>query len=390
MKQIKVLILSGDKSPYRAVLKKALNPNFKVSFISAISEVSPSIGAFKPNLFIHDWTTTDDTQGRQFHLRYAQSTHESGGVVRIIVTTKVTPSLMAFATDAYIDKIIDYGTAKLNLSTQVEMLLNNSGHREILSLIKTVNADKSSYSQEEVDGMVESTFQKYPHDNSVKLEMGNLKLRKDSPDEASELAKLVLEEEPTNLRAINLMSRVSMKQGNFEEAFALLEKANSVSPNNADRLLLLGDACYGKGDLDAALGFYEEAADANPDKLEQAESNMGKVKIAQGDLESALSLLQRSASEEEAAGYFNNAAVVAVKKGQHADAVKLYETALKSLKTNKLRHIIYYNLALSHKRNNNLAECVKMLKRSLKYKPGYEKAEKMLQAIKSLSLRKSG
>ena len=87
-----------------------------------------------------------------------------------------------------------------------------------------------------------------------------------------------------------------MKEGKFDEAFALLEKANSISScANADRLILLGDACYGKGDLDQAVDFYKEAAGANPDKAEQAESNIGKIKIAKGDLEGALSLLQRSA-----------------------------------------------------------------------------------------------
>ena len=59
MGQPKVLILSGENSPYRAVLKKALKSSYEVSFISAISEISVSIGAFKPDLFIHDWTATD-------------------------------------------------------------------------------------------------------------------------------------------------------------------------------------------------------------------------------------------------------------------------------------------------------------------------------------------
>ena len=219
--------------------------------------------------------------------------------------------------------------------------------------------------------------------------MGNLKLRKELAGEAKELAATVLEEEPTNLRAVNLLSRVSMKEGKFDEAFALLEKANSISPANADRLILLGDACYGKGDLDQAVDFYKEAAGANPDKAEQAESNIGKIKIAKGDLEGALSLLQRSASEEEAAGYFNNAAVVAVKAGKFKEAIKLYETALKSLKTDKLKHIIYYNLGLSHRRDGNIPEATKMMKRAIKYKPDYEKAKKQLEQLSKATVRKS-
>ena len=91
---------------------------------------------------------------------------------------KITPGLMAFCNDAYVDKIIDFMTAKLNLSTQVEMLLSGKGHKAIVDLIKNTNIDKSSYSQEEIDSMVTETFNNYPHDNNIKLEMGNLKLRK--------------------------------------------------------------------------------------------------------------------------------------------------------------------------------------------------------------------
>ena len=95
------------------------------------------------------------------------------------------------------------------------------------------------------------------------------------------------------MRAVNLLSRIAMKEGKWDEAQKLLEKANTISPKNGDRLLMLGDACYGKGDLDAALEFYKEAADSNPDLAEKAESAMGKVKVSQGDLEGALGLLQK-------------------------------------------------------------------------------------------------
>ena len=93
---------------------------------------------------------------------------------------------------------------------------------------------------------------------------------------------------------------------------------------------------------------------------------------------------------EEEAGYFNNAAVVAVKAGKFKEAIKLYETALKSLKTDKLKHIIYYNLGLSHRRDGNIPEATKMMKRAIKYKPDYEKAKKQLEQLSKATVRKSG
>ena len=93
--------------------------------------------------------------------------------------------------------------------------------------------------QEDIDKQIEDTYKKYPHDENVQLEMGNLDFRKEELDKAKDMAKKILEKNAYNLRAVNLLSRISMKEGNFEEANKLLQKANSVSPKNADRLLLL-------------------------------------------------------------------------------------------------------------------------------------------------------
>ncbi len=254
--KVKILILSGERSPYRAILKKALSPSFEVSFISSITEITTSIGAFNPDIFIHDWTATDESQGRQFHFRYSQVSKEEN-FFRVIVATKITPSLLAFVNDAYVDKVIDYATAKLNLSTQIEMLINNAGHKAILDLIKATRSGGSRYSQKEIDILVENTYLNFPHDVNVKLEMGNLRLRQGNPSKAREIATSLLEETPHNMRAVNLLSRIAMKEGKWDEAQKLLEKANTISPKNGKRLLMLGDACYGKGDLDAALEFYK-------------------------------------------------------------------------------------------------------------------------------------
>ena len=54
--------------------------------------------------------------------------------------------MLAFASDCYIDKVIDISTAKLNLTTQLDMLMNNSGHKEIVNLIKLTSCASGSYS----------------------------------------------------------------------------------------------------------------------------------------------------------------------------------------------------------------------------------------------------
>ena len=108
---------------------------------------------------------------------------------------------------------------------------------------------------------------------------------------------------------------------------------------------------------------------------------MGKVKLTQGDIEGTLNLLQNGVSEEEAAGVFNNAAVAAVKEKRYDDAIRLYENALRALKTDKLKHIVYFNLGLSHRRKGNTNKALENIRRALEFKPDYQKAINQLDQI---------
>jgi tetratricopeptide (TPR) repeat protein len=385
-KRPRVLVLSGDNSPYRQMLENSLSETYDISFKSVLVEITSFINAYKPDILIHDWSAIDESQGRIFHQKYAKSS-ASRNIFRLIVAKKVTPDMLAFATDTYVDKVIDVSTAKLNLDMHIEMLMNSSGHKEILNISQISQTKNGRYSQDDIDKKIDRIYKKFPHDEDVQLEMANLNLRREDLAEAKKLANKVLKKNALNLRAVNLLSRVFMKENKWKEADQLLRKANSLSPKNSDRLLLLGDCCFGMGKLDEAIGFYSEAMLANSDNKAKAEKSMGKAMISKGDLEAALNLIQKSASEEEAAGYFNNAAVIAVReKGNYKEAIKLYEMALQSLKTDKLKPMIYYNLALSHKKYGNLLEAAKLFKRALKYKPDYPKAKRHLRQIEMTSV----
>ncbi|MDQ3234548.1 MAG: tetratricopeptide repeat protein, partial [Pseudobdellovibrionaceae bacterium] len=148
-----------------------------------------------------------------------------------------------------------------------------------------------------------------------------------------------------------------------------------------ERLILMGDALYGKGDLDKAMACYQEAIDIDPSVKDIAHKQMGQVHLATGKVEEALELFKGSMSEEESAGFFNNAAVHAVREGKIEEAITLYNTALKALVTDKLKPFIYFNLALSHRRLGQAEDAVKCLKRALHYNPGYEKARVHLDSI---------
>ncbi len=375
----KVLSLCSQQN--RELVRKTLAAaNYKVSFISSLSEVAAAIAEFKPSVFIHDWQAVDETQTRKFHLSFSR-TSTATELVRVLLVPEVTPNALAFANDAMIDRVYSYGSASLTLGSEIDMVTASQDKNELARLVRESRGESFKYDQQTIDQKVEELYQKFPHDNKVKLEFGNLSFRQQKFPEALVLASDLVTREPQNLRALNLMARAMMKQGQWDKALEALEGAQILSPSNPDRLVMIGDACYGKGDLNRALQCYEEAADLDPDLTSTAHRQMGQIKLEMGQVEEALNLFKNSVSEDEAAGFFNNAAVAAVRDGKPEQALKLYETAMRALKTNRLKPLIHFNIALSHRRLGHNDDAVKHLKKALQMDPNYEKARVQLEQL---------
>lgn len=378
----KVLSLCAQQN--RELVRKTLAAgNYKVSFISALSEVTAAIAEFKPSVFVHDWQAVDETQTRKFHLNFSR-TGTAAELVRVLLVPDVTPNMLAFANDAMIERVYTYGTASLTLGNELDMVTAAQDKSEIARLVRETRSEGFQYDQKKIDQKVEELFQKYPHDNKVKLEYGNLNFRQNKYAEALVLATELVSREPQNLRAMNLMARAMMKQGQWDKALETLEGAQILSPSNPERLVLIGDACYGKGDLNKALQYYKEAVNLDPDMAADAHRQMGQIKLEMGAVEEALDLFKNSVSEDEAAGFFNNAAVAAVRDGKPEQALKLYENAMKALKTNRLKPLIHFNIALSHRRLGDNDSAVKHLKKALHFDPSYEKARAQMEQISRL------
>ncbi len=365
----------------RDMIKKALQNDFKVSFISALSETYDAINSFKPELFLHDSQAQDETQLRQFHFKFGQST-TAIDLVRIILVAEVTPQMMAFASDALIERLHSFNAISLSLVTEAKMLLDGRESNEMQKFLRESKQSSFQYSQEKIDSKVEQLYNKFGHDPKVKLEYGNLLLRQGHHEKVVPIAQDLINKDPNNLRANNLMARVKMKLGYFEEALELLNRGNILSPSNPSRLVMLGDAFFGKGDLDRALEHYEQAINLDGDTLVEAGRQVGRIKLARGELAEAVTFFKSCVSEEESAGFFNNAAVQAARAQQFEGALKLYESALQTLKTDRLKPVIYFNIALSHVRLSQNDEAIKALNRALSFDPKHEKSISLLQKVK--------
>ena len=375
------IVLLFKDSPERTKIAKNLKEGgYKTLFSSAFNESQLLFNKHNAGIFIQHWDAIDASQTRSFHQKLAKN-EAYNRLVKILVATQITPAIKAFANDVGIHQLITLATATGDMTQKINVLLQSPSLFESQKLIhETGRGD--TYNQKKIDKTIESAYEQYPHDSKVGLEFGNLNFRRENFAESERLAQNIIQKEPENVRAMNLLSRSLMKQNKIDEGIEVLKKADSLSPFNPGRLATLGDAYYEKNDLDQAMKYFDQAAKLNSD-CKEAHIGKTKVCLASGNIDAALDIVQTSLSEEEAAGFFNNSALRASREGKFEEAIHLYKVALKALKTNKLKHLLHYNISISYERMGDLEKSIKSLKASLEVNSAYQKAQDRLERLQA-------
>jgi tetratricopeptide (TPR) repeat protein len=378
----KILVLTNEGSNRASISKMLENAGFEVTFVSAITEVIPALNKFGPGIFIHDYESVDKSQGDLLQQRLNRL-DELAPIVRVIYALEVTPKLMAVASDTQVRRLVPYSSNLESIGRELKMVANiESSAGEMQRKIKGIIKRQGKNAQEEVDKVIEETYQRFRHDTSIKIEFGGVLIRRAQIEDAKVMGEHILHKDPHNLRAMSLVSRALMKQGKLEDAIKVMENANSLAPGNTERLMSLGEAFYKTNQPEKAKAAYSQAKIADAAVTTEADKALGQIALDQGDLAAAADLLSNSCSEDEAAGFFNNSAVQATHSGKTEHALSLYETALKALKTDRLKPAVYYNIALTHWDLKNSKEALRAISQALKIDPEFEKAIKLKEKIK--------
>ena len=96
------------------------------------------------------------------------------------------------------------------------------------------------------------------------LEQGRQLHREGRLDEAAAVYQKILDEDPKNAEALQLLGVVALQKGDFPRAIRLIRDAMAMAGENPDYLNNLGQALYGSGDLAGALDSYRRALKRNP------------------------------------------------------------------------------------------------------------------------------
>jgi len=186
-------------------------------------------------------------------------------------------------------------------------------------------------------------------------------------------------------KILSTYGKVLSLQKKYEDAKKIYERLAEKSPLNFSHETNLGHTLLSLNETKQASEHFQNVLNQNPED-ENAKVGMGQVLLAQGQTESALSLLSgldSSIESESLASYFNNAGISLSKAGKFQEALALFENALPFF--NQYQNRIKFNQGMTHLRSGMIKEACEYFQSILQTeKEPWAQEKKILQELKEV------
>lgn len=182
-----------------------------------------------------------------------------------------------------------------------------------------------------------------------------------------------------NSKALHLLGKICLEEGNFKEAIDYFEQSYNINPMNHNVVIDIGQV-YLK------MGSFKEAAETfgtlNDDFLSDINiTNIGAAYLGTGDIEEAGRYFNRAGSPIlETVAVFNKYAMELRKIGDFKGAVKHYE---KCLRVDPKNYALLYNIAIAYYEMKNYSEAERLLEECIRIEPRFRDGIKFLDHVKS-------
>ena len=147
-------------------------------------------------------------------------------------------------------------------------------------------------------------------------------------DEAEKIYYQILEKEPNNLDALDLVSRIKLQKKDFYEAINLNNKILKLDSRNQDALFDIAIAYKNVADFDNAIYFYKKVIDYYPNLI-QAYYNLASIYSDLGDMNNAIYYFDKVLEftpEDKETKYF--IAIAYMKNRQYQKGLEFFENRL--------------------------------------------------------------
>ncbi len=371
-----ILLMSCDESLGRDV-RDALGTSAGANRFLVFSDSQKSLEAVSSEkgvgLLLVDWDSFVPKEVSNF-LQKFRKIRRANPVPFMFIATAPTASTVAMSMEYDALQILMRQGFKSHLKHALADFTTRGNDADYFqSLLDDLEASLKSKNQKAVDEAVSILYKKFPKNPRAVVEHGNNLLRSGNYADAVEVADQLLKLDPSNIRALTLLTRAKLHEGHFDDALALMEKCETLSPENVDRLVLFGEIHWSKGQHAEARQKYEAALGIDPFCVD-AQKGVALVAASVGDEAQALSVLGNSLSNDEVAGFFNSAGILASHRGRFDEAVKLYEAAIKELETPEQKAKVCFNIGLAHERAGRAAEAEQAFSDAQKWDPDFKRA----------------
>ncbi len=159
-------------------------------------------------------------------------------------------------------------------------------------------------------------------------------------EQAEAACRELVEANPEDGEALNLLAGLRHGAGDADEAVALLKRSLAAKPEQPAALTTLGNVLRQLGRTEEAVAALQKAVDLLPDQA-ATHANLGNALWAHGDLEGAMTAYGRALEQQpESVETYANMAMCLKEFGRHDDAVAACDRALELAPEMALLHNI--------------------------------------------------
>jgi len=218
-----------------------------------------------------------------------------------------------------------------------------------------------------------------------KMEQAFALHRADDLAAAELLYQSVLEEEPTQADAINMLGAIAQQRGDHILALQRYQRASAIQPQIASFHYNQGHLLQQIGNIDEAIRCYHTALDLDPLHWRALE-NLAIAHATKGDFSLAVDKQQKvlEIKPEEAACRANYASMLE-RSGDDQEAIKQYKEAIKLSSDDAIDY--QYHLGRLLLKTGEAMETLIQMRDLLQRKPNHTMAESLYnEALTALSL----
>lgn len=299
----------------------------------------------------------------------------------MLVTDDPSPSIVAMAMEYDALQLLMRSGFKVHVKHALTEFLSRGKQSDVFqSLVDDLEVSLASKNAKAIDEAVESLYRRFPKNPRAQVEYGNNLIRRKQYVEAENIALELLRESANNVRAMGLLARARLHLKKFDEAIALMEQCEVLSPDCLDRLVLFGEIYWSKGSHGEAKEKYQAALAIDAENLD-AKKGLAAVAVSVGEEAEALSLLGSSLSSDEIAAFFNNAGILASRRGRYEEAIRLYESVIKTLEDPSQRAKVLFNMGLAYERLGLEKDSQRVFAQASELDPEFKKARLHLETL---------